>query len=228
MKSGAVEFVEKPFNRQTLLDKVQRAIRDDVERRVRLAASESILAKFRRLTGKEREVLDLIKNGRPNKEIATRLEITPRASSCGDRVNAQARCGQPRRAPTPNDCSRGLPQGTSRTASALPARPPRAKAFLRFLPSFPRGVCTSLQQSCLMSVRAVSCAPPAYPSVLRQLLVELPKSASSCRSVSAAAGKLNPVLAQPLLSAVRSIAARCCLPAIGGDLPRIFRSQPGD
>ncbi len=33
MKSGAVEFVEKPFNRQTLLDKVQRAIKDDVNRR---------------------------------------------------------------------------------------------------------------------------------------------------------------------------------------------------
>ena len=79
MKSGAVEFVEKPFNRQTLLDKVQRAIKDDVNRRRRLAASEIVLAKLRRLTEKEREVLELIKDGRPNKEIATRLEITPRA-----------------------------------------------------------------------------------------------------------------------------------------------------
>jgi len=79
MKSGAVEFVEKPFNRQTLLDKVQRAIKDDVNRRGRLAASEIVLAKLRRLTGKELEVLELIKDGRPNKEIATRLEITPRA-----------------------------------------------------------------------------------------------------------------------------------------------------
>lgn len=79
LKSGAVEFVEKPFNRQTLLDKVQRAIKDDIGRRDRLAASESILAKFGRLTAKEREVLELIKEGRPNKEIAIRLEITPRA-----------------------------------------------------------------------------------------------------------------------------------------------------
>jgi FixJ family two-component response regulator len=79
MKSGAVEFVEKPFNRQTLLDKVQRAIKDDVNRRGRLAASALVLAKIRQLTGKEREVLELIKDGRPNKEIATRLEITPRA-----------------------------------------------------------------------------------------------------------------------------------------------------
>jgi FixJ family two-component response regulator len=79
MKCGAIEFVEKPFNRQTLLDKVQRAIKDDVTRRSRLAASEIVQAKFRRLTEKEREVMELIKEGRPNKEIATRLEITPRA-----------------------------------------------------------------------------------------------------------------------------------------------------
>jgi FixJ family two-component response regulator len=79
MKSGAVEFVEKPFNRQTLLDKVQRAIKDDVERRGRIAAREKVAERFRRLTGKEREVLELIKEGRPNKEIASRLQITPRA-----------------------------------------------------------------------------------------------------------------------------------------------------
>jgi FixJ family two-component response regulator len=79
MKSGAVEFVEKPFNRQTLLDKVQRAIKDDVNRRNRLAAVELVQARFQTLTAKESEVLALIKDGRPNKEIATRLEITPRA-----------------------------------------------------------------------------------------------------------------------------------------------------
>ena len=48
-------------------------------RRRRIAASELVRAKLRRLTTKEREVLELIKAGRPNKEIATRLEITPRA-----------------------------------------------------------------------------------------------------------------------------------------------------
>jgi FixJ family two-component response regulator len=79
MKSGAVEFVEKPFNRQTLLDKVQRAIKDDTERRGRVAAREKLAARFQRLTDKEREVLELIKDGRPNKEIASRLQITPRA-----------------------------------------------------------------------------------------------------------------------------------------------------
>jgi len=79
MKSGAVEFVEKPFNRQTLLDKVQRAIKEDCERRGRLVARQSVRQRFRRLTEKEQKVVDLIKEGLPNKEIANRLEITSRA-----------------------------------------------------------------------------------------------------------------------------------------------------
>jgi FixJ family two-component response regulator len=79
MKSGAVEFVEKPFNRQTLLEKVQRAIKDDVKRFRLRADREAILARFRTLTDKEREVLELVKEGRPNKEIASSLMITPRA-----------------------------------------------------------------------------------------------------------------------------------------------------
>jgi FixJ family two-component response regulator len=79
MKSGAVEFVEKPFNRQTLLEKIQRAIKDDIARRALLADRESIEARFRTLTDKEREVLSLIMDGRPNKAIASLLDITPRA-----------------------------------------------------------------------------------------------------------------------------------------------------
>jgi FixJ family two-component response regulator len=63
MKSGAVEFVEKPFNRQTLLDKVQRAIKAYAERHGRRAATETLSARFRRLTPKEREALEQIKDG---------------------------------------------------------------------------------------------------------------------------------------------------------------------
>ncbi len=79
LKSGAIEFVEKPFNRQALLDRVQRAIKDDAERRRLLADVEAIRERFRRLTDKEREVLDLIKEGQPNKAISATLGITPRA-----------------------------------------------------------------------------------------------------------------------------------------------------
>jgi FixJ family two-component response regulator len=79
MKSGAVEFLEKPFNGQVLLEKVQRAVKDDAERLARQADLDRARARLETLTEKEREVLGMIQDGRPNKEIATRLEITPRA-----------------------------------------------------------------------------------------------------------------------------------------------------
>jgi FixJ family two-component response regulator len=79
MKSGAVEFVEKPFNRQQLLERVQRAIKDDAERLLNLASRDAIRERFDQLTDKEREVLEFIKEGQPNKAISARLDITSRA-----------------------------------------------------------------------------------------------------------------------------------------------------
>jgi FixJ family two-component response regulator len=79
MKSGAFEFLEKPFNGQVLLEKVQRAIKDDAERRAREARLAGIRARLERLTEKEREVLAMIQQGLPNKEIAALLGLTPRA-----------------------------------------------------------------------------------------------------------------------------------------------------
>ncbi|MGA8349953.1 MAG: response regulator [Isosphaeraceae bacterium] len=79
MKSGAVEFLEKPFNGQVLLEKVQRAVEDDAVRISRESGLDEVRARLEKLTGKEREVLGMIRDGRPNKEIAARLEVTPRA-----------------------------------------------------------------------------------------------------------------------------------------------------
>jgi FixJ family two-component response regulator len=79
MKSGAIEFVEKPFNRQALLERVQRAVRQDIERRRCESERASIEERFSQLTDKERDVLELVINGIPNKSIAARLAVTPRA-----------------------------------------------------------------------------------------------------------------------------------------------------
>jgi FixJ family two-component response regulator len=79
MKSGAVEFLEKPFNGQLLLEKIQRSLKDDAERLARDSHVGEVRARLERLTVKEHEVLALIREGRPNKEIATFLGITPRA-----------------------------------------------------------------------------------------------------------------------------------------------------
>lgn len=79
MKSGAAEFLEKPFNGQVLLEKIQRALRESAARLERRAARECLRARFDSLTDKEREVLALVRAGMPNKEIAARLDLTPRA-----------------------------------------------------------------------------------------------------------------------------------------------------
>jgi FixJ family two-component response regulator len=79
MKLGAVEFLEKPFNGQQLLEKIQRAVEEDADRIAREADFQAVRARLETLTDKEREVLGMIREGRPNKEIAARLELTPRA-----------------------------------------------------------------------------------------------------------------------------------------------------
>lgn len=79
LKSGACEFIEKPFNGQVLLEKVQHALQDNERRRRREAEALSMRSRFARLTRKELEVLAMIREGQSNKEIARRLDLTSRA-----------------------------------------------------------------------------------------------------------------------------------------------------
>ncbi len=78
LKSGAIEFLEKPFHLQSLLERVQKAIADDIARRATGEQWTEIGRRLAELTTREREVLEMVLTGIPNKTIASRLEITER------------------------------------------------------------------------------------------------------------------------------------------------------
>lgn len=76
LKRGAVDFVEKPFSDQLLLDAVQRAISQDHDTRARHAAVEDIDARLSALTPREREIAEMVVEGKASKQIARELEIS--------------------------------------------------------------------------------------------------------------------------------------------------------
>ncbi len=76
VQAGAVDFIEKPFRDQVLLDSVHRAITRDAEQRGEASRLADIEARLQRLTPREREVLDLIMTGMRNKVIAVELGVS--------------------------------------------------------------------------------------------------------------------------------------------------------
>jgi len=78
VKGGAVEFVQKPFRDQDLLDKLQAALAEDAAARHLRADADAVRARIASLTPRERQLLDLVVAGKANKEIAQELGISPR------------------------------------------------------------------------------------------------------------------------------------------------------
>jgi FixJ family two-component response regulator len=79
MKSGAVEFLTKPFRDQDLLDAIQEALQRDTETRQQQHEIQELKERYQTLTGREREVMALLVSGKLTKQIASRLgtsEIT--------------------------------------------------------------------------------------------------------------------------------------------------------
>jgi len=76
MRAGALDFLEKPFREEALLESVERALQ--MRPRKATAKSSDALARLETLTDREREVLNLIVEGHTNKEVARILDISPR------------------------------------------------------------------------------------------------------------------------------------------------------
>ncbi len=76
MKKGAIDFIEKPFNSQYLLDQVHKAIAEDAQIRKKQAQQQVVSASLTLLTPREREVMDLVIAGKANKVIALELGLS--------------------------------------------------------------------------------------------------------------------------------------------------------
>lgn len=76
MKAGAVDFIEKPFNDEVLLDSIRRAVMAEEERRVSSSELARIVDRIDHLTPRENEVMMMVTNGKSNKEIASNLGVS--------------------------------------------------------------------------------------------------------------------------------------------------------
>lgn len=77
-KSGAVDFLEKPVDRDQLLGAVREAMKLESDRVQRAGQAAKISLQLTRLTPREREILDRVVAGRHNREIASELAISVR------------------------------------------------------------------------------------------------------------------------------------------------------
>jgi two-component system response regulator FixJ len=78
MKAGALDFIEKPFDDNAILASIEEAMAKNARRVSPKSVDAELAARLESLTAREREVLDLLVSGDPNKVIAYRLQISPR------------------------------------------------------------------------------------------------------------------------------------------------------
>lgn len=78
LKAGAVDFLEKPYAEEALIDAVREAISRDARQSAAQAHSREIAARMARLSERERQVMELTVAGKPNRDIAVELDISPR------------------------------------------------------------------------------------------------------------------------------------------------------
>ncbi len=74
--AGAIDFIEKPFNNQSMLDTVHKAIEQDAVQRGESSRIQDIEARYNDLTPREKEVLQFVIEGKRNKVIAVDMNIS--------------------------------------------------------------------------------------------------------------------------------------------------------
>ena len=78
MQSGAIDFIQKPFDDQELINRVAQALSQDAHTRGVLEEKHEIRKRLESLTPREREIMDMVVNGMANKVIAGDLKLSQR------------------------------------------------------------------------------------------------------------------------------------------------------
>ena len=78
IKYGALDFIQKPFNDQELLDRIQQALDTDARNRQEMAGLDSLKSRYDALTPRERQIMDMVAAGKSNKAVASELDISSR------------------------------------------------------------------------------------------------------------------------------------------------------
>jgi two-component system response regulator FixJ len=78
MRAGAVDFIEKPFDDELLLQSIKQALAVGKENRGQASLAQTAAARIALLTERERQVLECLVAGKANKVIAYELDISPR------------------------------------------------------------------------------------------------------------------------------------------------------
>lgn len=76
MKEGAIDFIEKPFNDELLLDAIRNALSVDERQRQEQTLRAELASCLATLTPREHEVMDMVTAGKSNKEIASALGVS--------------------------------------------------------------------------------------------------------------------------------------------------------
>jgi FixJ family two-component response regulator len=75
-RKGAIDFIQKPFSPQMLLERIREALKQDHDNRHKRSLARAVLERIARLTDREREIMEMLSQGDTTKQIAQRLSIS--------------------------------------------------------------------------------------------------------------------------------------------------------
>ena len=92
LKAGCVDFIQKPFSDQSLLERVGKALEQDHQRRCAAEEHANLCERYDRLTPREKEVMALVVAGKLNKQVAAELNLSSKTIEV-HRSNAMTKMG---------------------------------------------------------------------------------------------------------------------------------------